>query len=237
MRARTAVLFGSSVLATLLYGALTAPGQENAPPKDFTGIKLQDYGIEPVTPKKDPKTSFLVGGKNATDLIKGLREINGLTIRTLEAEMRPGAASTKGFLGKDEKLLDVLAADNRYVVEDNGLTHQELARHLHAMGAVWLCQTKNNTAGKPFLYHGRTYQVTGHASRGVQMSPFADDTRSGSNVTVTNVASGKEVAYGLLVPFMVERYGFYEGHGTPYRLEPRRVLEVFDFLRPKSPSN
>jgi hypothetical protein len=33
---------------------------------------------------------------------------------------------------------------------------------------------------------------------------------------------------------MIERYGFYEGKSTSYRLEPREVVEVFDFLRSKS---
>jgi hypothetical protein len=32
---------------------------------------------------------------------------------------------------------------------------------------------------------------------------------------------------------MIERYGLYEGKGTPYRVEPRRVLEVFDFVKRK----
>jgi hypothetical protein len=32
---------------------------------------------------------------------------------------------------------------------------------------------------------------------------------------------------------MIERYGFYEGKGTPYRVEPRQVIEVFDFLKEK----
>jgi hypothetical protein len=31
---------------------------------------------------------------------------------------------------------------------------------------------------------------------------------------------------------MIERYGFYEGKGTRYRVEPRAVLEVLDFLKP-----
>jgi hypothetical protein len=37
--------------------------------------------------------------------------------------------------------------------------------------------------------------------------------------------------YSLLVPEMIVRYGFYEGKGTPYRVDPRDVLEVFDFLK------
>jgi hypothetical protein len=32
---------------------------------------------------------------------------------------------------------------------------------------------------------------------------------------------------------MVERYGFYEGKGTTYRVDPRKVVEVFDFIKGK----
>jgi hypothetical protein len=233
MTRRAGLLFLAAVLVASGLSASMVTGQEKTALKDFTSIKLEDYGIKPVQPQKDPKTGFVVGGKNATELIKQLTEINGLSIRALETDMRPGAASNKGFLGKEEKLLDVLAGDNRFVVDEQGLTHQELARHLHAMGAIWTWQTKNQQAEMTFLYHGQKYQVKGHSSLGAQPSPFDDDTKSGSNVMVTNLTNGKEVGYGLLVPFMVERYGFYEGHGTPYRLEPRRVLEVFDFLKRK----
>jgi hypothetical protein len=34
---------------------------------------------------------------------------------------------------------------------------------------------------------------------------------------------------------MIERYGFYEGKGTPYRVEPGKVLEVLDFIKPLKP--
>jgi hypothetical protein len=33
---------------------------------------------------------------------------------------------------------------------------------------------------------------------------------------------------------MVERYGYYEGKGTPYRVAPREALEVIDFLAKKA---
>jgi hypothetical protein len=212
---------------------MPSAGQDRPALKDFSDINLAKYDIKPLEPRKDPKTGFVVGGKNVTSLIKGLTEINGLTIRVLERAMRPGVSSSAGFLGKDEKLLDVLAEDNRVVVEELGLTHQELARHLHAMGAVWSWQGANKQPETPFLYHGRKYRVHGMASRGFQPSPFEDDTKSGANVKVTNLDNGKELWYGLLVPYMVERYGFYEGHGTKYRVEPRAVVDVFDFLKKK----
>jgi hypothetical protein len=67
-------------------------------------------------------------------------------------------------------------------------------------------------------------------TRGIQPSPFKDGTESGSCATVRNLDNGKTLTYGLLLPYMIERYGFYEGKGTSYRLEPHDVVEVFDFL-------
>ena len=45
--------------------------------------------------------------------------------------------------------------------------------------------------------------------------------------------NGKEIGYPLLGPYLIERSGFYEGQGTPYRVDPRDVLEDFDFLKPQ----
>ena len=231
---RLATLFSAAGAFLLLVKS--ALGTSSVSPQDqkvmdFTNIKLDEYDIEAVEPKKDPKTGFLVGGKNSTDLIKGLTQINGKTIAGLEKLMRPGVSSKAGFLGKDEKLLDIMAADNDTVVGRLGLTHHELAKQMHAMGAVWRWQLKNKQLEAPFLYQGRKFKVIGVATRGLQPSPFGDGTASGSNVTVHNLDNGKTLRYGLLVPFMIERYGFYEGKGTPYRVDPRKILETLDFLK------
>src|SRR5208282_2000784 len=125
----------------------------------------------------------------------------------LEDDMRPGGLSTAGFLGKDERLLDVLAADNRYVVDDLGLTHQQIARHLLVLGAI---AGKASGAGtKEIAYHGRRFKVKATHHRNFITSPFKDGTRTNGVIQVDNLASGKTVTYSLLVPLMIERYGFY----------------------------
>ena len=149
------------LLVLSMLGTAFVPAQDREPLKDFTNIKLEDFGIKPVDPKKDAKTGFIIGGKNATELIKKLSEINGKSIADLEKVMRPGAASKAGFLGRDEKLLEVMATDNQYVVDKLGSTHQDLAKHLHAMGAVWLWQLMNKQLEREFLYHGRKFKVKG----------------------------------------------------------------------------
>ncbi len=225
-----------AALAALVIGStLTAQTPQKADgPRDFTPyVEFAQRLPAPVEPHKDAKTGFVGGGKNPTELIVKLTEINGRSIAQLEADMRPKKLSGAGFLGADEKLLDILAADNRYVVDELGLSHQELARHLHALAAIGDWQNLHDKAGDEFVYHGKRFKVLVEHAKWSVKSPFADGTKSGANATVTNVETGKKMRYGLLVPYMMERYGFYEGKGTSYRLEPRRVVEVLGFLRKK----
>ena len=50
---------------------------------------------------------------------------------------------------------------------------------------------------------------------------------------VENLTVTKKLKFSLLVPRMIEPYGFYEGKGTPYRVEPADVVEMFPFLMEK----
>ena len=238
MRTGYHLLAAGAVLALALSPPSAAQppkaGKDDKQPDLAPSVPGMKYYVKPVEPKKDPATGFVVGGKNDTALIRRLTHINGRTVAELEKDMRPGAksdvGSEDGFLGPDEKLLDVLAADNKYVVDELGLTHQELAKHLHAMGTIGFWQSRE---GAVFTYRGRRFKVTMLLTAGSQKSPFHDGTASGANARVENLDTGKKLAYALLVPDMIERYGFYEGKGTPYRVDPKQVVEVFDFLKPK----
>lgn len=225
------------LLAAALSAALLpapAAAKRNADQGDAVDLAryldLAELYVSPPETKLDPVTGFVVAGQNKTAVIEQLTAINGLKIADLESEMRPGVSSHAGFLGADEKLLEVLAADNRYVVEKLGLTHQELARHLHAMATIGWWQQKHKKGGAEFVYTGRRFRVSLAGTRGSQPSPFDDGTESGANATVENLDNGRMLRFALLVPYMIERYGFYEGRGTPYRVDPQEVVAVFDFL-------
>lgn len=232
--------------ATLAVLVLASPLLAADPPKkvplpaEFDTadlVNLLRYCPKPVEPRKDAKTGFVVGGVNKTDLIRKLTALNGRPIADLEADMRPGAAgevgSDKGFLGKEEKLLDVLAADNETVVTKLGLTHQAIADELNAVAALasWL-PTREHKDEVQFVYRGRRFKATPVFWKGYQYSPFKDGTKTSADLRLENLDTGKTLSYSLLVPLMIERYGFYEGTGTPYRVDPEKVIEVLDFLKP-----
>ena len=240
----TPTLASLVILASATYFSASVPLVRAQPPsKDKKNLDLADfldlgeYYVKPVAAQKDPKTGFIVGGKNESALIKGLKEINGRKIADLEKDMRPGAksdkgvGSTKGFLGKDEGLLEVLATDNELVLGELKSSHQELAKHLHALGTIGLWQFKHKKEEAEFVYHGRRFKVKTQIARGFQLSPFLDDTKTNIYAEVQNLDNGNKIGYSLLVPYMIERYGFYEGKGTPYRVDPREVMKVFDFLK------
>ena len=175
-------------------------------------------------PRVDPSSGFVLGGKNATHDLKRLTAINGRSIQELETAMRPGAWSKNGFLGKDERLVDVLVADNQFVVEQSGFTHQELARPLLVIGYY----AQKQAIGKSVrLRHGEVEMLVKVVRyRGFQESPFEDGTKTNIDVTIKRLSDGEVLEYSLLVPHMIERYGFYEGNGTSYRVDPKAIIEL-----------
>ncbi len=198
---------------------------------DTAHFRPKELGFAFIKPRVDESTGFVVGGKNETEAIKRLTSLNGRSISELEQVMRPAAetsadeGSDAGFLGEDERLLDVLVMDNAYVVDELGLNHQDLARPLLIIAHYAMRHA--NRDGVRIRHGALNLRVSILRTRGYQISPFLDGTKTNTDVTIKNLDDGKELKYSLLVPLMIERYGFYEGRGTPYRVDPKTVVGLF----------
>jgi len=206
-------------------GSALASGTSDPPFVDSIGGKTSaDLGLTFVEPYPDEESPFVIGGRNETATIASLRSLAGVPIAELEARMRPGGrgpgGSDAGFLGPEESLLEVLCADNAYVVDELGWTHQELARSL-----LLLVAYGESNEGE-FVYRGMRFDVEVVAFKGYQHSPFEDGTRTNRDATIRNLDEGESLTLSMLVPLMIERYGFYEGTGTSYRVDPRDVVAV-----------
>lgn len=171
------------------------------------------------------KSGFKVGGANSTDLIRKLDSLAGQPIAKLQERLRPMHDSMAGFLGQSESLIAVLTDDNDFVLSQN-LTHQDLALPL-----LYTREHYSRGRGKEFTYRGRRFSVQLTAYRGMQFSPFDDKTGTNVDMIIKNEDTNASLSCSGLLPDMIQRYGFYEGKGTSYRLEPSKILEVFDFLK------
>lgn len=196
---------------------------------DLTHKSPQDFNFAYTDPVQDGESPFLIAGQNQTELIRSLSSLNGRSIEELEAQMRPGASgeegSIAGFLGGYESLLTVLANDNDFVIDELKTDHQSLARPLLLIGYFAEANAYGDDPVGIRLGELRL-QVQCVSYKGFQYSPFFDQTRANSDVTVRNLDTGFELKYSLLVPHMIERYGFYEGEGTQYRVSPKDIGQL-----------
>ncbi len=221
---------GLLALVGFLIGCFISPLQ--SPVADTANLRPTELAFAFFEPEIQAASGFVVGGANNTERLRRLTSLNGHSIETLEVLMRPGSrtdryeGSKAGFLGKHERLLDVLVQDNTFVVEECGLSHRELARPLLLIGYY----AKKHAIRAPVRMRHGTVELMVQIKRfkGYQFSPFLDGTKANNDVTITRVSDGEKLEYSLLVPHMIERYGFYEGTGTPYRVDPKSII---DFLR------
>ncbi len=186
---------------------------------------------------------FVIGDRNETSVIRNLTEINGIFLAQLEKTMHGGfteedegdllaiakeesRAYTMGFfdvyLGPRDNLIDTLARDNDTVL-GMGLTHQQLADFLA------LFMQSRNTA-EPVIFNGKTYVDRTLGSRIAATSPFGDGIRANVDHHLTRMEDNSEFWFSEMLPEMVRRYGFYEGEGTPFRVDPRKLAEFAGFV-------
>ena len=179
-----------------------------------------ELGLEAISVQQEA-SGFAIGGVNESSLIRNLKSINNISIEELERRMRPRADARAGFLGEDASLLDALSNDNDFVLAQ-GLTHQALAHPLK-----YTMYISENLQAENFTLNGIPFGIEDVRTKGFQESPFRDSTSSSVDATVTNLLTRASVTFSYLHPHMIERYGFYEGRGTTYRVEPSQIIKVF----------
>jgi len=137
-----------------------------------------------------------------------------------------------------EKQLEELRREYDAVGALPGEVGEDLRAYFHERGLTALykkhVQGSSSFAGwdsvVEFNLNGRQFFAIPLYS-GIQKSPFIDGLTGSREVLIVNVAAKECIKVADLVPKLIGRYGFYEGHGTEYRVEPEQVVKVFG-LRP-----
>lgn len=186
-------------------------------------LSAEEIGIERI--EEVQEGSFRIGGVNKGEAIKSLLTLNKRSVGHLENLMQPGRASDSGYLARGQSLVGVLAQDNDYVI-GKGFTHQQLGAALRYAQAMY------HTFGlHDYVYSGVPFHTKVLSWRGSVESPFRDESSASEDLVLINRANGREIKCSFLLAEMISRYGFYEGPGTRYRLEPVDLIEVLGLTR------
>jgi len=141
----------------------------------------------------------------------------------IQKNMRPGVISIRGFLGGDKRDLIQILDEDHARVEQLHVMHQQIAAKMTAF----------RDAGMQGL--GEFIDVEPHFSvrvdsvRGKLCCPFEDPCLSPkTNVTVRNLAIDQEITYTDLNIHLIAEHGFYQGKGSPFRLEPEELVKILE---------
>jgi hypothetical protein len=155
-----------------------------------------------------------------------------LTVEELERRMRPGAFSHKGFLGRQERLEDVRAADAQRV-EELGFSTEELAASLEALlmealsaSDFWSPQAHRGhfeTAIVEYFGYQECPWLSPHDRWNCSKAEFTSiDWR------IQNLRTGDRLSGPGLIVHLIREHGFFEGRESPYRVDPGDIVRVLE---------
>ena len=142
--------------------------------------------------------------------------------QALRDNLAAGALTKEGFLGEDTRSLEAIILDDMNELSARGLTCDQLAAAMRELTKQGL-----EGMGAPVEHNG--YLVVVEDYMGWIGCPFRDNRRAAKRVTrATDQKTGKEMTWTDLALHIITAHGFFQGVGSPYRLEP---MQLADFLR------
>jgi hypothetical protein len=141
----------------------------------------------------------------------------------IQAQMQPGIITRDGFLGADRrKLTDILIEDDE-AVKRMDMTHQAIAARMIELRDAGMRGLGDFISVEPH------YEIRVDSVRGKLPCPFGDPgVFPKTNITVRNLKAGREILFTDLHVHLIGSHGFYEGKGSPFRLDPELLVELLD---------
>jgi len=195
-------------------------------------------------------------GLHDDEKLKSVTMVTGRLAKDITQIGRPQGASWSGFMAKDESLQSVLIGDNRLVKAMKLKHSDLAKPLFHIWNLVVVEHEHNRMTyqGPSFisiLYNGYEVVLNIRCTKCFQYSIFYDnlqctyDMKIGRNLTQdeeayidkryvrlpeSQLAAIKmklsEINVGEIIPYYIQRYGFYEGH-TMWRADPLAIAFIF----------
>jgi len=141
--------------------------------------------------------------------------------QTLANILGPSRFSKDGFLGTDSRAPEEIIAEDKETLVRLAIDKKQIAEALR--GAYVAAE---RALGNPVeIAEGVT--AVHHDSRGRTPSPFAEEgTFQKGEAVITVKSSGTSFIVTPLSINLIEKHGFFQGAGSPYRIEPDLAARV-----------
>jgi hypothetical protein len=141
----------------------------------------------------------------------------------IQANMRPGVITLQGFLGPDGRDLVQIIDEDDAAVRRLDLTHGAIAARMAELrdaGARGLGE---------FIDVPPHFAVRVDSVRGRLRCPFGEPGLTPkTNITVKNLATGREITFTDLNIHCIRAHGFYQGRRSVFRIDPAALAEIIE---------
>jgi len=129
------------------------------------------------------------------------------------------------FLGTDRRSIEEITRADNDTVKNLGLTHQTIA------GRMSFFRDQGKYGLGSLVKTEPHFEVSCEMARGFLPCPFGEPgTHRKTTVTVRNLLLNMEITFSDLNIHLIEKHGFYEGRGSPFRLEPDVLTKVLEIV-------
>jgi len=141
----------------------------------------------------------------------------------VEKTMRSMSISERGFLGHESRKLVEILTEDQGTIHSLGLNDEVIAQRLRA-----LTDAARDGWGEPVVVKER-FEVHLVEARGKIPCPWGHPgLYPKTHVVLTDTRTGESLVWSDLALHLIEAHGFYQGRGSPYRLEPRTIKRMLD---------
>lgn len=150
----------------------------------------------------------------------------------IQQKMQNGELVLYGFLGEDKRnLIDIINEDNE-TVKRLGLTHNIIAERLIEFKEI------GQKGLGDFICYKDYFEIKVELFRGKLSCPFGErGLYQKSEIIVINKKINEQIRYSDLSIHLIKEHGFYQGFGSPYRIDPEKVVKVLEISMDNSNQN
>lgn len=134
--------------------------------------------------------------------------------------MAPGIIASGGFLGNDTRLLVDIIEEDLKLVAKTGKSINEIVERMNFFTTEALKGLGN------IITIDNKYEIKIIESRGFLPCPFKDGIFRKINTYIKNKIVNEEIMFSELTKHMILKHNFFQGIGSPYRLEPANMVKV-----------